>query len=176
MGAHTSRALLFRWEESVAEEDEKEEDTAAGSGSPEEGGASAPWSASPAAAACSASRVGEEGGDGRGFFLLEDRSFRRLFFSLCNRNTRRHVRELHHFILTPPSLINILTCPTFTSLSKLGGRAAAGAALRASPSRDAALTLGGVSEAAAQPIAAPAREDAGYVTGVADGAAAAGRS
>lgn len=32
-----------------------------------------------------------------------------------------------------------------------------GTGLRASPSREAALTLGGVREAAAQPIAAPAR-------------------
>lgn len=67
----------------------------AGSGSrqltePEGGeasGAAAPWSASPtppaAAAACSASRVGEEGGEERDFFLL-DNSFSRLFFSFCS--------------------------------------------------------------------------------------------
>ncbi len=93
IGAHTSRGLLFRWEDSGAEEedDEEAEATAAGSGSrqltePEGGevsGPTAPCSTSPAAA-CSASRVGEEGGEGRDFFLLEDNSFRRLFFSLCS--------------------------------------------------------------------------------------------
>lgn len=100
MGAHPSRGLLFRWEDSGAEEEEDEEEeataaaAAAGSGSrqltePEGGevsGPTAPCSASPAAA-CSASRVGEEGGEGRDFFLLEDNSFRRLFFSLCSNNS-----------------------------------------------------------------------------------------
>lgn len=93
MGAHPSRGLLFRWEDSATEEEEDEEAeaTAAGSGSrqltepegEELSGPTAPCSSSPAAA-CSASRVGEEGGDGRDFFLLEDNSFRRLFFSLCS--------------------------------------------------------------------------------------------
>lgn len=90
MGAHPSRGPLLRWEDSGIEEDDDEaEATPVGSGSrqlPElEGGEvsspTAPCSASPAAA-CSASRVGEEGGEGRDFFLLEDSSFRRLFFSL----------------------------------------------------------------------------------------------
>lgn len=100
MGAHPSRGLLFRWEESGTEEDEEDEEAeataaaAAGSGSrqltePEGGEVScptAPCSTSPAAV-CSASRVGEEGGEGRDFFLLEDSSFRRLFFSLCSIKT-----------------------------------------------------------------------------------------
>lgn len=96
MGAHPSRGLLFRWEDSGTEEDEKAEDTAAGSGSrpPEPEGGEESWSASPAAAAaCSASRVGEEGGEGRDFFLLEDNSFRRLFFSLCSNSSIIYVLE-----------------------------------------------------------------------------------
>lgn len=92
MGAHPSRGLLFRWEEgSGAEEEEDDEEAeataaaAAGSGSEggEVSGPTAPCSTSPAAA-CSASRVGEEGGEGRDFFLL-DNSFSRLFFSLCSK-------------------------------------------------------------------------------------------
>lgn len=96
MGAQASRGLLLRWEDSAAEEEDDDEEaeatTTAGSGSRQltelEGGkvsgATAPWSAS-AAAACSASRVGEEGGEERDFFLL-DNSFRRLFFSFCREN------------------------------------------------------------------------------------------
>ena len=100
IGAHPSRGLLFRCDDSRAveveeevEDDEEAEATAAAavSGSrqptePEGGevsGPTAPCSSSPAAA-CSASRVGDEGGEGRDFFLLEDNSFRRLFFSLCS--------------------------------------------------------------------------------------------
>lgn len=96
MGTHPSRGLFFRWDDSGTEEEEEEDDdeaeAAAGSGSrplagPEGGevsGPTAPCSTSPAAA-CSASSVGEEGGEGRDFFLLEDNSFRRLFFSLCKK-------------------------------------------------------------------------------------------
>lgn len=96
IGTHPSRGLLFRWEDSGTEEEEDDEaEAAAGSESrqlagPEGGevsGPTAPCSSSPAAAACSASRVGEEGGEGRDFFLLEDNSFRRLFFSLCKMKT-----------------------------------------------------------------------------------------
>lgn len=98
IGAHPSRGPLFRWEDSGAEEEQDDEEaeatTAAGSGSrqltePEGGevsGPTAPCSTSPAAA-CSASRVGEEGGEGRDFFLLEDNSLRRLFFSFCSNNS-----------------------------------------------------------------------------------------
>lgn len=84
------------------EDDEEAEATAAAavSGSrqptePEGGevsGPTAPCSSSPAAA-CSASRVGDEGGEGRDFFLLEDNSFRRLFFSLCSNKSK------HFFML-----------------------------------------------------------------------------
>lgn len=99
MGAHPSRGLFFRWEDSgteVEEEDDDAEATAAVSGSkqlaePEGGdvsGPTAPCSTSPAAA-CSTSNVGEEGGEGRDFFLLEDNSFRRLFFSLCKSNSKK---------------------------------------------------------------------------------------
>jgi len=91
MGAHPSSGLFFRWEDSGTEEEEDDE-AAAGSGSrqltePEGGelsGPTAPCNTSPAAA-CSVSSVGEEGGEGRDFFLLEDNSFRRLFFSLCKK-------------------------------------------------------------------------------------------
>lgn len=103
IGAHPSRGLHFRWEFSGMEEDKEADETAAASGSrqlteAEEGEVSwptAPCSTSPAAA-CSASRVGEEGGEGRDFFLLEDSSFRRLFFSLCSIKTASffHVRQL----------------------------------------------------------------------------------
>lgn len=99
IGAHPSRGLLFRWEDSGAEEEEEDEEAeataaAADSGSRqlteveggEVSGPTAPCSTSPAAA-CSASRVGEEGGEGRDFFLLEDNSFRRLFFSLCGNSS-----------------------------------------------------------------------------------------
>lgn len=99
IGAHPSRGLLFQWEDSRTEEDEEGEEadaTAAAADSDsrqlteQEGGEvscpMAPCSTSPAAA-CSASRVGEEGGEGRDFFLLEDNSFRRLFFSLCSIKT-----------------------------------------------------------------------------------------
>lgn len=112
IGAQPSRGLLFRWEGSGAEEehDEEAEETtaaaaaAAGSGSrqltePAGGdvsGPTAPCSTSPAAA-CSPSRVGEEGGEGRAFFLLES-SFRRLFFSFCSDNSNiffdRELQEL----------------------------------------------------------------------------------
>lgn len=55
--------------------------------------------------------------------------------------------------------------PTLMSFSSLQARAVlftgptvrTGTGLRASPSREAALTFGGVSDAAAQPIATPAR-------------------
>lgn len=109
IGAHPSRGLLFRCDDSRAveveeevEDDEEAEATAAAavSGSrqptePEGGevsGPTAPCSSSPAAA-CSASRVGDEGGEGRDFFLLEDNSFRRLFFSLCSNKSK------HFFML-----------------------------------------------------------------------------
>lgn len=64
-------------------------------------GAMAPWGMS-AAAACSASRVGDEGGDGRSFFLL-DNSFNRPFFSLwntkrvCELKTERQETEAEMF-------------------------------------------------------------------------------
>lgn len=48
----------------------------------------APGNASPPAAICSASSVGEEGGEGRAFFLLEDSSFSRPFFSRCKEGKR----------------------------------------------------------------------------------------
>lgn len=99
IGAHPSKGLLFRWEDSGAEEEEDDEEAdamraAAGSGSRqlteleggEVSGPTAPCRTSPAAA-CSASRVGEEGGEGRDFFLLEDNSLRRLFFSFCGKNS-----------------------------------------------------------------------------------------
>lgn len=98
IGAHPSRGLFFQWEDSGTEEDEEGEEAdataAADSDSrqltEQEGGEVscpvAPCSTSPAAA-CSASSVGEEGGEGRDFFLLEDNSFRRLFFSLCSIKT-----------------------------------------------------------------------------------------
>lgn len=107
MGAHPSRGLLFRWEDSGAEEEQDDEEAeattaaTAGSGSrqlmePEGGevsGPTAPCSTSPAAA-CSASRVGDEGGEARDFFLLEDNSFRRLFFSFCDNKRHEFVKEL----------------------------------------------------------------------------------
>lgn len=156
MGAHPSRGLLFRWEDSGAEEEEEEEveaTAAPGSGSrqliePEGGevsGPTAPWSTSPAAA-CSASRVGEEGGEGRDFFLLEDNSFRRLFFSLL---TSLSSRQASAALLGSGLRAELFKGPT--------GTARTGTGLKASPSKDAALTLGGVREAAAQPIATPAR-------------------
>lgn len=94
MGAHPSSGLFFRLEDSGTEGEEDDEAAAAagsdssqlrGPGGGEVSGPTAPCSTSPAAA-CSASGVGEEGGEGRDFFLLEDNSFRRLFFSLCRCN------------------------------------------------------------------------------------------
>ena len=116
--------MLLRWEESEAEEEDDEAEATAleGSGStqltePEGGevsGPTAPCSASPAAAACSASRVGEEGGEGRDFFLLEDRSLRRLFFSLCsNKTAELYVRELRQ-------LLKATTVRHFNNLAKAG--------------------------------------------------------
>lgn len=146
--------MLFRWEESETEEEEDEEAEAtavAGSGSrqltePEGGevsGPMAPCSASPAAA-CSASRVGEEGGEGRDFFLLEDNSFRRLFFSLLMSSLQARA-----VLLGTGLRAELFPAPT--------GTVRTGTGLKASPSRDAALTLGGVRDAAAQPIATPPR-------------------
>lgn len=60
----------------------------------------------------------------------------------------------------------MMAFPTLTSFSSLPDRAALllllaapVEGLRASVSRDAALTLGGVSEEAAQPMATPARQE-----------------
>lgn len=106
MGTQLSRVMTFLWENSGAEDeevDEEEEEVddeevdataeAAGSGSRplvggQVSGPAAPCSASPAAA-CSDSWVGEEGGEGRDFFLLEDSSLRRLFFSFCGRQQQQ---------------------------------------------------------------------------------------
>lgn len=61
------------------------------------------WKTSPVAA-CSASRVGEEGGEGRDFFLLDDNSFRRPFFSLCRTERNRESER--------KKLIMLLLCCT----------------------------------------------------------------
>lgn len=83
MGAHPSSGLFFRWEDSGTEG----EDEAAGSDSSQPAGGEVSWPPAPCStspgAVSSPSWVGEEGGEGRDFFLLEDNSFRRLFFSLC---------------------------------------------------------------------------------------------
>lgn len=122
MGAHPSSGLLLRWEESEAEEEEDEEAAAVeGSGSaqltePEGGevsGPMAPCSAS-LAAACSASRVGEEGGEGRDFFLLEDNSLRRLFFSLCSSKTEE-------FFISVRQPCQLLKANTDISIIKYAG-------------------------------------------------------
>lgn len=115
MGTHPSRGLPFRWENSGAEEEEPDDEEAeattaaeAGSGSRhpvggEASGPTAPCSTSPAAA-CSASRVGEEGGEGRDFFLLEESSLRRLFFSFCDRRREwqqaRVTKDRHTLVAT----------------------------------------------------------------------------
>lgn len=117
MGTQPSRGMTFRWENSEAEEeegvvvdDEEADATAAGSGSRlleggQVSGPAAQCSASPAAAACSDSWVGEEGGEGRDFFLLEDSSLRRLFFSFCGRQQwQKHVIEQRSSTATPKRL------------------------------------------------------------------------
>lgn len=124
MGAHPSRGLLLRCVNSGAEEQEDEEAAVAAvdSGSTgqrtarpwlptttpaEEGegvmsGPMAPWKTSPVAA-CSASRVGDEGGEGRDFFLLDDNSFRIPFFSLCR--TKERNREKFKFTVLYHALV-----------------------------------------------------------------------
>lgn len=72
-------------------------------------GPTAPCSTSPAAA-CSPSRVGEEGGEGRDFFLLEDSSFRRLFFSFCSNNSNVFFFFYREQLLRPQAiLLNLKT-------------------------------------------------------------------
>lgn len=101
MGAHPSSGLFFRWENSGTEGEEEDEAAAAGSDSSQPAGGEVSWPTAPCStspgAVSSPSWVGEEGGEGRDFFLLEDNSFRRLFFSLCTYFTfglENNVRKL----------------------------------------------------------------------------------
>lgn len=106
------------------EEEEDDEATAAGSGSGqlaeveggEVSGPTAPCSTSPAAA-CSASRVGEDGGEGRDFFLLDDNSFRRLFFSLCKK-PQQQLDGRNEQILKPFTCLYILEETHFIDKNK----------------------------------------------------------
>lgn len=85
-------------------------------------GPTAPCSSSPAAT-CSDSRVGEEGGEGRDLFLLEDNSFRRLFFSLCQMKTRQCWKsyKVSEKRGRRSNNLHILVCPAGQSCGGEGG-------------------------------------------------------